>query len=101
MKLKNHTSQRFGRDGFLGIFGRKVDLLDHYEKKLEDVEHNVRLEQSSLAGKVCFHLLCVCVYIIQVDDLIMKKIICHEQCFPYGSYLRVLFGHYLIVGFII
>ncbi|XP_075645896.1 hyperosmolality-gated Ca2+ permeable channel 2.3 [Castanea sativa] len=51
LKLKNHTSQRFGRDGFLGIFGRKVDLLDHYEKKLEDVEHNVRLEQSSLAGK--------------------------------------------------
>lgn len=51
LKLKNHTSQRFGRDGFLGIFGHKVDLLDHYEKKLEDVEHNVRLEQSSLAGK--------------------------------------------------
>ncbi|KAM4132968.1 hypothetical protein ACJW30_01G292300 [Castanea mollissima] len=51
LKLKNHTSQRFGRDGFLGIFGRKVDLLDHYEKKLEDVEHNMRLEQSSLAGK--------------------------------------------------
>lgn len=51
LKLKNHTSQRFGRDGFLGIFGHKVDLLDHYEKKLEDVEHNVRLEQSSLAAK--------------------------------------------------
>ncbi|XP_030954339.1 CSC1-like protein HYP1 [Quercus lobata] len=51
LKLKNHTSQRFGRDGFLGIFGHKVDLLDHYEKKLEDVEHNVRLEQASLAGK--------------------------------------------------
>ncbi|KAM3713882.1 hypothetical protein ACB094_01G290000 [Castanea mollissima] len=51
LKLKNHTSQRLGRDGFLGIFGRKVDLLDHYEKKLEDVEHNMRLEQSSLAGK--------------------------------------------------
>ncbi|XP_050271663.1 CSC1-like protein HYP1 [Quercus robur] len=51
LKLKNHTSQRFGRHGFLGIFGHKVDLLDHYEKKLEDVEHNVRLEQASLAGK--------------------------------------------------
>lgn len=78
MKLKNHTSQRFGRDGFLGIFGHKVDLLDHYEKKLEDVEHNVRLEQSSLAGKVCYSsCVCVCVCIhnprLQVDDLIMKK----------------------------
>lgn len=65
MKLKNHTSQRFGRDGFLGIFGHKVDLLDHYEKKLEDVEHNVRLEQSSLAGKVCyssFARACVCIH---------------------------------------
>lgn len=52
MKLKNHTPQGFKRDGFLGLFGRKVDLLDHYEKKLEDVQDNVRLERSSLAGKV-------------------------------------------------
>ena len=40
------------RDGFMGIFGRKVDLLDKYEKELEDLEDKVRLEQSSLAGKV-------------------------------------------------
>lgn len=54
MKLNNHTPQRFRRDGFLGIFGRKVDLVDHYEKKLQDLEDNVRLEQSSSAGKVCY-----------------------------------------------
>ncbi|KAG2714228.1 hypothetical protein I3843_03G020000 [Carya illinoinensis] len=51
LKLNNHTPQRFRRDGFLGIFGRKVDLVDHYEKKLQDLEDNVRLEQSSSAGK--------------------------------------------------
>lgn len=29
--------------------------MDHYEKKLEDIEENVRMEQSevSLAGEVC------------------------------------------------
>ncbi|XP_062151151.1 CSC1-like protein HYP1 isoform X1 [Alnus glutinosa] len=51
LKLKNHTPQGFKRDGFLGLFGRKVDLLDHYEKKLEDIQDNARLERSSLAGK--------------------------------------------------
>ncbi|XVF60586.1 hypothetical protein PTKIN_Ptkin08bG0060100 [Pterospermum kingtungense] len=50
LKLKN-SRQRYKRDGFLGLFGRKVDLVDHYEKKLEDIEDNVRLEQSSLAGE--------------------------------------------------
>lgn len=48
----NQSEQRVGRDGFLGIFGRKVDLLDKYEKKLEDLEDNMRMEQSSLTGKV-------------------------------------------------
>uniref|UniRef100_A0A5B6ZUL2 Putative CSC1-like protein HYP1 n=1 Tax=Davidia involucrata TaxID=16924 RepID=A0A5B6ZUL2_DAVIN len=44
---------KFKRDGCWGLFGRKVDLVDHYEKKLEDMEENVRLEQSevSLAGE--------------------------------------------------
>ncbi|KAJ0094570.1 hypothetical protein Patl1_16780 [Pistacia atlantica] len=34
------------------LFGEKVDILDHYEKQLEDIEENLRLEQSevSLAG---------------------------------------------------
>ncbi|XVF16675.1 hypothetical protein REPUB_Repub10bG0052700 [Reevesia pubescens] len=50
VKSKN-SRQRFKRDGFLGLFGRKVELVDHYEKKLEDIEDNVRLEQSSLAGE--------------------------------------------------
>ncbi|XWS44344.1 hypothetical protein CRYUN_Cryun15aG0037100 [Craigia yunnanensis] len=50
LKSKN-SQQRFKRDGFLGLFGRKVDLVNHYGKKLEDIEDNVRLEQSSLAGE--------------------------------------------------
>ncbi|KAL5761707.1 hypothetical protein ACOSP7_017971 [Xanthoceras sorbifolium] len=35
------------------LFGSKVDLVDHYEKKLEDVEENLRLERSevTLAGQ--------------------------------------------------
>ncbi|KAK9272214.1 hypothetical protein L1049_002585 [Liquidambar formosana] len=61
LKSKNHAQQRFRRDGFLGLFGRRVGLLDHYEKQLEDLEDNVRMEQSSLAGEevpaafVCFN----------------------------------------------
>ncbi|XP_050277280.1 CSC1-like protein At1g69450 isoform X2 [Quercus robur] len=48
----NSTEHKYGRAGCFGLFGRKVDLVDHYEKKLENIEENVRLEQSelSLAG---------------------------------------------------
>lgn len=53
LKAKNLPHKRSGRDGFLGLFGRKVDLLDHYEKKLQDIEDNVRMEQSSVVEKVC------------------------------------------------
>ncbi|KAK9054011.1 hypothetical protein SSX86_025086 [Deinandra increscens subsp. villosa] len=45
------TSQRFGRVGFLGLFGPKVDLVEYYEKKLEDLEDKVRVQQSLLSGK--------------------------------------------------
>ncbi|KAL0343855.1 UNVERIFIED_CONTAM: CSC1-like protein HYP1 [Sesamum angustifolium] len=51
VKSKKHPQQRFKRAGFMGLFGRKLTLLDHYEKKLEDVEGNVRTERSSIAGK--------------------------------------------------
>ncbi|KAK4598633.1 hypothetical protein RGQ29_015908 [Quercus rubra] len=48
----NSTEHKYGRAGCFGLFGHKVDLVDHYEKKLENIEENVRLEQSelSLAG---------------------------------------------------
>ncbi|KAL6136538.1 hypothetical protein ACLB2K_061833 [Fragaria x ananassa] len=48
IKSEKDPQQRFKRDG---LFGRKVDALDHYGKKLDDLEDAVRLEQSSLAGK--------------------------------------------------
>ncbi|XP_051118756.1 CSC1-like protein HYP1 isoform X2 [Andrographis paniculata] len=51
VKSKKHPEQRFKRDGFLGIFGKKVDIVDHYEKKLEDVEGNLMTERASAAGK--------------------------------------------------
>ena len=54
----------------MGIFGRKVDLLDKYEKKLEDLEDNVRMEQSSLTGKVVLF----CLFInFSLRDLIYKN----------------------------
>jgi hypothetical protein len=52
MKSNNHSQQNFRRDGFLGLTGRKVNLLDLYEKKLEDLEDNLRKEQNLLAGEV-------------------------------------------------
>ncbi|ESW23255.1 hypothetical protein PHAVU_004G031700 [Phaseolus vulgaris] len=51
LKQKNDAPQRHRRDGCLGIFGRKVDIVDHYERRLGDVEDNVRMEQSSLEAK--------------------------------------------------
>ncbi|KAJ6396372.1 hypothetical protein OIU77_021410 [Salix suchowensis] len=51
MKSNNHSQQNFRRDGFLGLTGRKVSLSDHYEKKLEDLEDNVRMKQNLLAGE--------------------------------------------------
>ncbi|KAK7852300.1 csc1-like protein hyp1 [Quercus suber] len=44
---ENHPSTYLSHS----VVRRTSKLQDHYEKKLEDVEHNVRLEQSSLAGK--------------------------------------------------
>lgn len=52
LKSANHDRERFGRAGFMGLFGQRVNLLDHYEKKLEDMEENVRAEQSSSLAKV-------------------------------------------------
>uniref|UniRef100_A0A6M2EWL3 CSC1-like protein HYP1 n=1 Tax=Populus davidiana TaxID=266767 RepID=A0A6M2EWL3_9ROSI len=51
MKTNNDSQQSFRRDGFLGLTGRKVNLIDRYEKKLEDLEDNVRKEQNLLAGE--------------------------------------------------
>ncbi|KAG4926471.1 hypothetical protein JHK85_052957 [Glycine max] len=51
LKQKNDAPERQRRDGCLGLFGRKVDTLDHYERSLGDIEDNVRMEQSSLEAK--------------------------------------------------
>ncbi|KAF5735560.1 hypothetical protein HS088_TW15G01068 [Tripterygium wilfordii] len=51
LKSETQSSQRVKREGFLGLFGRKVNLLEHCEKKLEELEDTVRLEQSSFAGE--------------------------------------------------
>ncbi|CAL5415841.1 unnamed protein product [Camellia sinensis] len=40
LKSTNRTQERLRRDGLLGLFGHKVDLLDYHEKKLQDLEVN-------------------------------------------------------------
>ncbi|KAI9085425.1 hypothetical protein K1719_032586 [Acacia pycnantha] len=53
-QLQSDPSQQNHRHGcFFGLFGRKINLKDHYEKKLEGIEENVRLKQSeaSLAAE--------------------------------------------------
>ncbi|XP_043724297.1 CSC1-like protein HYP1 isoform X2 [Telopea speciosissima] len=54
LKSKNPAQKKYTRDGFLGLFGRRVDIVDHHEKKLEDLQENVRREQLgvSLTGEV-------------------------------------------------
>ncbi|KAK7394462.1 hypothetical protein VNO78_14990 [Psophocarpus tetragonolobus] len=51
LKNKDNAAQRHRRDGCLGLFGHKVDMLDHYEKTLGNIADNVRIEHSTLAGK--------------------------------------------------
>ncbi|GFP97496.1 CSC1-like protein hyp1 [Phtheirospermum japonicum] len=51
VKTKNYPQERYKRAGFLGLFGPRADLQDHCEKKLEDMEGDLRTERSSVAGK--------------------------------------------------
>jgi hypothetical protein len=51
LKTRKDGRERQGRDGWLGIFGKKVDLVDHHEKRLGNVEVNLKKEQSIVAGK--------------------------------------------------
>lgn len=52
IKNESDASQRHKCDGCLGLFGKKSGSLDHYEKRLRDIEHDLRKEQASLVGKV-------------------------------------------------
>ncbi|XP_042465397.1 CSC1-like protein HYP1 [Zingiber officinale] len=46
LKSTSSSSQNQNRSGFFGMFGKRVDLVRDYSKKLEDIEQNVRLVQS-------------------------------------------------------
>lgn len=50
MKSTKYTQQGVGR---ASLARRKVNLLDDYEKKLESLVENVRMEQSLITGQVC------------------------------------------------
>lgn len=51
LKSKPQLQRKRQREGFLGLFGAKVDPVDLYSKKLDNVEENVRLGQSELYQK--------------------------------------------------
>jgi uncharacterized protein YaaN involved in tellurite resistance len=52
------TKQKIKNGSFSRLFGRKTNHIERYEKKLEEIEENVRLRQSeaSLTGEVCGNL---------------------------------------------
>lgn len=52
LQSKNDTQRSSNRGCCFGICGRKAERVDDYEKKLENMEGNLRSERSSLAGKV-------------------------------------------------
>uniref|UniRef100_A0A7N1A408 CSC1-like protein HYP1 n=1 Tax=Kalanchoe fedtschenkoi TaxID=63787 RepID=A0A7N1A408_KALFE len=58
IKAKSDCRERYKRSGFLGLWGPRVNLVDHYGKKLEDLECAARIEQTSVTEKaaafVCF-----------------------------------------------
>jgi hypothetical protein len=62
----------------VGLFEKKVDLLDHYGKRLEDLEQNARLEQSEVSlAKVCgaiFTFILSVVFKFHLHSLIIKFI---------------------------
>ncbi|KAK8979603.1 hypothetical protein V6N11_073595 [Hibiscus sabdariffa] len=45
--LQSESNQQKYRH--VGLFGQKVNLVDHYEKKLEDIEENMRVERSEVS----------------------------------------------------
>ncbi|KAL6586266.1 hypothetical protein OROMI_001254 [Orobanche minor] len=53
-KSKKNTRQNSKKGGCLGICERKSKNVDQYEKKLDDMEGNMRTEQRSISGKASF-----------------------------------------------
>ncbi|KAI4320416.1 hypothetical protein MLD38_033899, partial [Melastoma candidum] len=51
-KLRSNTAalHKYGCKGPFGLIGPKVDLLDHYKKKMEQLEEHMRSELSRVAG---------------------------------------------------
>jgi glutathione peroxidase-family protein len=52
VKSGSISRQKSRWGGFLGMFGNNVDVVDHYQKKLDKLEDDMRLKQSLLAGEV-------------------------------------------------
>ncbi|KAG5624216.1 hypothetical protein H5410_009434 [Solanum commersonii] len=53
LKSASRDQERFGRAGFMGLFGQRVDLLDHYEKKLEVIEDH-EVGAAFVSFRTCF-----------------------------------------------
>ncbi|KAG6530524.1 hypothetical protein ZIOFF_012763 [Zingiber officinale] len=54
LKSTSSSSQNQNHSGFFGMFGKRVDLVRDYSKKLEDIEQNVRLVQSDSRRELKF-----------------------------------------------
>ncbi|KAL6503060.1 hypothetical protein OROHE_023962 [Orobanche hederae] len=77
LKSKKNTRQNSKRGCCLGICERKSKNIDQYEKKLDDMEGNMRTEQRSVAGKV----------------KIIKNVVCSELIFFFRNHAVAVPGH--------
>lgn len=75
LKSSPRTPENHRNGGVLGFFAKKKDLLGRYEKKLEDLEENVRVEQSDISVTKEVHSFCF--LSIANDDLILLNMFFH------------------------
>lgn len=65
------------------MFGKNVDVVDHYQKKLEKLEDDMRLKQSLLAGEVRILSLC--------GDCILQNIHSYYLANPFRKFQLLSF----------
>ncbi|KAL6584178.1 hypothetical protein OROMI_003467 [Orobanche minor] len=82
LKSKKNTRQNSKRGCCLGIYERKSKNIDQCEKKLDDMEDNMRTEQRSVAGKM----------------KIIKNGVCSELIFFFWNHSASFFIAYVVTS---